>query len=553
METLRTFVRTLGPVRLAVLGGTTLALLGFFGWLITEASTPPQSLLYGGLDMADAAKVVAQLDATNVPYELGNGGTSVFVPADQVARTRIALAEQGLPSGGTVGYELFDKSNALGTTSFQQNVNLVRALEGELARTIQAIDSVKSARVHVVLPRRELFSRDKPEASASVLLQMRGRAQLTASQVAGIQQLIASAVPSLSPEHISIVDTNGTLLSENREGSDPVASTAAKADQRRRQLESQLSHTIEELVERTVGPGKVRAEVSLDMDFDRINTSEEIYDPDGQVVRSTQTVDHKSSDKDGSADAPVSVSTNLPDANTDGTSAQGRTSAESRSEETVNYEISKKVVNHVRETGVVKRLSVAVLLDGITATDADGNKTFQPRSAEQIEQLTSLVRSAVGFNAERGDTVEVVSMPFAEPEMAVPQQTGIFLGLEKSDFMQIAQYLALFVLAILVLLLVIRPIVNRAIDTMPLLVETSGGPHQGQALLPGQSTASALTGPDGQYVTGENGSEAIEEMIDIDRIDGRVKASSLKRVGTIVEKHPEESLAIIRSWLHAEQ
>ena len=353
METLRTFVRNLGPVRTAVLGGVALVLAGFFAWMIARAAEPPMALLYGELDMAEAGKITAQLDAARIPYQLGAGGTTVMVPADRVARTRMALAEQGLPSGGSVGYEIFDGANALGTTNFQQNVNLVRALEGELSRSIRSIGEVKTARVHLVLPQRELFSRDKPQASASVLLQMRGRNRLTPAQVAAIQQLVASAVPALAIDRISVVDGQGTLLSEGSGGGDPVAGAAAKADQRRRTLENHLARTIEQLVERTVGPGKVRAEVSADMDFDRIDSSEEIFDPDGQVVRSTQTVDQSGSNRQG-ASQPVSVSTNLPDTEARPATETSEISAEKRSEETVNYEISKKVVNHVREAGTVQ-------------------------------------------------------------------------------------------------------------------------------------------------------------------------------------------------------
>ncbi|MFO1112956.1 MAG: flagellar basal-body MS-ring/collar protein FliF [Rhodospirillales bacterium] len=464
METLRTFVRNLGPVRTAVLGGVALVLAGFFAWMIVRAAEPPMALLYGDLDMAEAGKITAQLDAARTPYQLAAGGTAVMVPSDRVARTRMALAEQGLPSGGSVGYEIFDGANALGTTSFQQNINLVRALEGELARSIRSIGEVKAARVHLVLPQRELFSRDKPQASASVLLQMRGRTRLSPTQVAAIQQLVASAVPSLAIDRISVVDGQGTLLSEGSSGGDPVAGAAAKSDQRRRALESHLAQTIEQLVERTVGPGKVRAEVSADMDFDRIDSSEEIFDPDGQVVRSTQTVDQTGSNRQG-ASQPVTVSTNLPDTDARPASSEaGEISAEKRSEETVNYEISKKVVNHVREAGTVRHLSVAVLIDGVWTTDAQGAQTYQPRSAEELQQLTQLVRGAVGYNAERGDKVEVVSMRFAEPEAAGVPAAGAVLGLEKEDLFRLGEYLALLVLGILVLVLVVRPVVTKAME-----------------------------------------------------------------------------------------
>jgi flagellar M-ring protein FliF len=546
MESLRVFVRTLGPVRLAVLGSVALVLAGFFVWMIARAAQPPMALLFGDLEISEAAKITAQLDAARVPYQISAGGSAVLVAADQVARTRMTLAEQGLPSGGSIGYEIFDGSNALGSTNFQQNINLVRALEGELSRTIRGIAEVKAARVHLVLPQRELFSREKPKASASVLLQMRGRNRLTPAQVAAIQQLIASAVPSLATGRISIVDNMGTLLSEANEGADPVAGAAAKADQRRRSLETHLSQTIEQLVERTVGPGKVRAEVSVEMDFDRIDSSEEIFDPEGQVVRSTQTVDHSNSNRQlGSA--AVSVATNLPDGQpASPPEPDGELNAEKRSEETVNYEISKKVINHVREAGIIKHLSVAVLVDGVTTVDDQGQKVHQPRSAEDLQQLTTLIRGAVGYNAERGDKVEVVSMRFADTELPETSSEEGFLGLEKQDLFKLAEYGALLLLAILALLLVVRPIVTKAVDT----VARSQVPPQAD-LLAATPANPALTGPGGSLTVATASDSALEEMIDISRVEGRVKASSVKRVSEIVEKHPEESLAILRSWMHS--
>lgn len=543
MESLRAFVRTLGPVRLAVLGSVTLALAGFFIWMIARAAQPPMALLYGDLEVSEAGKITAQLDAARIPYQLSGGGSAVLVAADQVARTRMTLAEQGLPSGGSIGYEIFDGSNALGSTNFQQNVNLVRALEGELSRTIRGIADVKAARVHLVLPQRELFSRDKPQASASVLLQMRGHNRLAPAQVAAIQQLVASAVPALAAGRISIVDNAGTLLSEGNDGADPVAGSVAKADQRRRNLETHLSQTIEQLVERTVGAGKVRAEVSVDMDFDRIDSSEEIFDPEGQVVRSTQTVDQSGSNRQGTP-PPVSVATNLPDAHPVPEQSERELSSDKRSEETVNYEISKKVINHVREAGIVKHLSVAVLVDGTWSNDAGGEKTYQPRGAEDLQQLTTLVRSAVGYNAERGDKVEVVSMRFADAELPAAPGAENFLGLEKQDLFKLGEYVALLLLGVLALLLVVRPIVAKAIDSVGL---APLGPKT--ELLAGTISNPALTGPAGAY----DSEAGLEEMIDINRVEGRVKASSLKRVSEIVDKHPEESLAILRSWLHTER
>lgn len=564
MQKLAGIFRTFGPLRLAIMGITVAGLIGAFAWLLASGGSPQMSLLYGDLDMTDASRIASQLDAAKIPYRLGDDGTSVFVPGEQVARLRVTLAEQGLPTGGSMGYELFDRSDALGSTNFLQNVNLVRALEGELSRTMRSIDTVKTARVHLVIPRHELFSRETKEPSASVLLHMRGSARLTQGQVAAVQHLIASAVPGLTPGRISIIDGQGTLLTA---GSDDDASTAAideKADQRRRQLEAKLTRTIEQLIERTVGPGNVRAEVFADMDFDRINTSQEVFDPDGQVVRSTQTVQEKNANTDRDGAAPTTVANNLPDANAAADSSGGTVSSENRNEETVNYEISKKVINHVRESGVLKRLSVAVLVDGKRGTDKDGTPVYEPRTPEELEQLATLVRSAVGFNSERGDKVEVVNMRFANMEEPAPDAASTLpLGLERSDLIRLAQYLILFVLAVLVMLLVIRPLIGRTLQAVP-MVAAGDGPAALLAAGGAPSSAPALTGPQGTAIVptaaggvvhvGDGDGESAdgqEEMIDVDRVDGRVKASSLKRIGTIVERHPEESLAIIRTWLYA--
>jgi len=446
-------LRNMGAMRLAIMGGVVVGLVAFFAWLATRLAAPSLELLYGDLDLTDSSRIVAHLEAEGIPYEIAGGGGQVLVPADQVLRMRMALADQGLPSGGSVGYEIFDNPDSFGTTNFLQNVNLVRALEGELARTVRAIETVHSARVHLVLPRRELFSREEQQARASVVLQMRGGNRLSQAQVRAVQHLIASSVPALAPGDVSVVDERGALLAPGFNETDTDVQISAQADERRRRFETNLTRTIEELVGQIVGVGKVRAQVSAHIDFDRINTSEEIYDPDGQVVRSTRTLEETASSTEESAD-PVSVSTNLPDASfgtmDGGTGAQ---SAETRIEETVNYEVSKKIVNRIRETGVVNRLSVAVVVDGIyTPIDDPEITEYEPRTQEEMELLATVVRSAIGFDAERGDTVEVINIKFAHPEV-VEEKLELFFGLGKNDLLRMAEILVLSIVAILVILL----------------------------------------------------------------------------------------------------
>lgn len=557
MEAILQVARSLGPMRLAAIGGVMIGLAGFFFWIISRLATPQLELLYADLDMNDSARIVSQLESDQIPYELRNSGSAIYVPADLVPRTRVTLAEQGLPSGGSMGYEIFDNSDSFGATNFIQNVNLVRALEGELARTIRSVEAVKGARVHLVLPKRELFSRDRQEPSASVLLHMRGSNRPTSSQVVAIQNLVASAVPGLNPNRISVVDSRGTLLTENFEDGNSPAAVSAKSDERREQYENRLARTVEQLLEKTVGPGKVRAEVFADMDFDRINTSEEVYDPDGQVVRSTQAIEESATNSEGGGDLPVSVATNLPDASFDGAGAGGTDSAESRIEETVNYEISKKIINHVRETGTVKRLSVAVLVDGTYGPGDEGPNSYHPRSQEELDLLATLVRSAIGFDAQRDDSVEVINMRFVELDVPEDNEFDLFLGLGKNDLFRLAQYLVLIVFAVLAFLLVVRPLMKRVVEAGPM---TAGGPATD--LLTRQPDAPALAPPAGGSATaamvpaaaGERvlSTEALEEMIDLQQVEGRVNASSVKKVGEIVDKHPDEALSIIRGWLYAE-
>jgi len=544
-------LKNLGPMRLAIMGGTIVGLLAFFIFLTSRLTSPSMSLLYSDLDPTDSGAIVKQLEAQKIPFELARGGTEIYVPGDKVLRTRVSMAEQGLPGGGSVGYEIFDESDALGSTNFVQNVNLVRALEGELARTIRSITNVKAARVHLVMPRRELFSREKQEPSASIVLRMTGSSRLAKEKVLAVQHLVAAAVPSLTPRQISIVDDKGNLLARGFD--DPEGMFEEDAESKRINYETRLARTVEELLEKSVGFGKVRVEVRADMDFDRVTTQEETYDPDGQVVRSTQTSEENAQSQDREQDLPVSVGTNLPDNSESGTGASAQ-STESRTDETVNFEISKKVTSTVKDTGVVNRLSVAVLVDGTYRVDENGERQYEARPTEEMELLATLARTAIGFNEDRGDTVEIINMRFVDAEIGEETFEEIFFGFSKEDLMRFAELLVLAIVAILVILLVVRPLISRAFEASPM---AAGMAEAEAALLAEGAEAPALAGPGmepGMIEGGPPGAdEGFDELIDIDRVEGRVKASSVKKVGEIVEKHPEEALAIIRNWMYQEQ
>ena len=538
-------MRNLGPMRLAIMGGVVLGLIGFLVFFGAKLSTPSMTTLYNELAQSDAAGIVQELESRNIPFKISQNGTQIAVPAERVMQLRLELAQQGLPSGGSVGYELFDDTDTLGSTNFMQNVNLVRALEGELARTISSISTVKKARVHLVMPRRELFSREKQEPSASVVLQMRGPARLTNEQVAAVQHLVASAVPQLTPNRISIVDNKGSLLSSGFASSDPVAGRQAKVDERRNRLEGEMARTIEELLEKTVGFARVRAEVSLNMNFDRVSTQTEEYNPDGQVVRSTNSVEETANSKDSEGEPPISVGTNLPDPNLGTGDTASRTENQNRTEETTNFEISKTVTNHIREGGEVEKLSVAVLVDEVQLLNEDGELISQKRTEEEMRLLATLVRGAIGFDEDRGDKVELIQMKFASFD-APEEKLQLFFGMGKNDILRVVELLVLSIVGILVVLLVVRPLLSRAFEALPSAQDAA------ERLLADQGRSPALTGPGGGGLPVESDEEQFDELIDIDRVEGRVKASSVKKVGDFIDKHPDETLSILRSWLYQE-
>src|SRR4051794_9121301 len=312
MRALLDGLRALGPARLAAMGAVALGLLALLAMLILRSGSADQmALLYGDLDPRDASQIVEQLNRRHVPYRIGGGGGQILVPADQVPESRMLLARDGLPSGGSIGYELFDRGDGYLFSAFQQKISETRAMEGELARTIRAIRGIRGARVHLVLPRREPFAREQQEAQASVMLTMAGAQRLDKEGVQAVLNLVAAAGPGLRPHNIAVIDARGDLLARAGE---PVSqlTQAASAEEIRHGTELRLARAVEEMLERTLGPGRARAEASVRMDFDKINETKEQFDPDGQVTRSTQSVN--STSKSTEANQAVTAANNLPNA-----------------------------------------------------------------------------------------------------------------------------------------------------------------------------------------------------------------------------------------------
>ena len=546
MQGLLEFVKSLGAPRIAAMGAVTIALVGFFAFLILRVTAPQMTPLFTDLSYEDSAAIIKDLERQDVSYQLRNDGNTIMVPRDRVARLRMSLAGEGLPKGGGIGYEIFDKSDALGTTSFVQNINNLRALEGELARTIRGIDRVVAARVHLVLPERPLFSRDKVEPSASIVVKVHGT--LEAQQVRAIRHLVASAVNGLKPQRISIVDEAGHLLADGAGDGDNVGDVSV--DERRLSFEKHLRDQVEAIVSSVVGPGRARTQVSADFDFNRVTQTSDKFDPDGRVVRSSQTREESSGTDN--RDNQVTVGNEVPGNNNQkqGPSADANANANAashdqskKSEEIVNYEISKTTKTEVIEGGRVNRISVAVLVDGTYAKNDKGDITYQPRSKEEIDQIASLVRTAIGFDQKRGDQVEVVNLRFAEtPATPITEPSGWLAALQftKDDIMRAIEMVVMGLLGFVVLLMVVRPLVRRVLAPEDrALVAFPAGDAMDAALKKAEA-ASAEPSP-------------TAKMIDIAQIQGQVHAQSVQKVGELADKNPREAVSIIRQWMNESQ
>jgi flagellar M-ring protein FliF len=537
LQGLAGFLKSLGAARLMAMVAVTAALIGFFAFVIMRVTTPQMTTLFTDLSSEDSSGIIKDLERQAIPYELRNDGAVIMVPKDKVTRLRMKLAEGGLPKGGGVGYEIFDKSDALGTTSFVQNINHLRALEGELARTIRGIDRVQAARVHLVLPERPLFSRETPEPSASIVVRVRG--SLEPQQIRAIRHLIASAVSGLKPQRVSIVDEAGQLLADGAAGDND----NAIGDERRAGFEKRMRNEVEAIVSSVVGAGRARVQLSADFDFNKITQTSDRFDPEGRVLRSTQTREESTATADNSGQ--VTVNNELPGNQNQNNAAAPRDQSK-KSEETNNYEISRTTKTEVTEAGRVNRISVAVLVDGSYTKNEKGEMVYQERSKEQLDRIGALVRSAIGFDQKRGDQVEVVNLKFAEAPAVAPiaEPAGLFgmLQFTKDDVMYVIELGVMMLLGIVVLFMVIRPLVKRILASEMIPALAIDGP----APVPSDGGAPPAAAGGQSLVPGSN---ATAQMIDVAQVQGQVHAQSVHRVGELAERNPNETASIIRQWL----
>lgn len=528
-----------GIGRLTVMLGVAAGVAAVLVAVMLRIGQAPDALLYSNLDLREASEISSALDGAGIKYESKGDGSTIFVNRDDVGAARLMLAGKGLVTSGSVGYELFDNQSVLGQTEFQQNLNEQRALQGELSRTIMSMRGITSARVQIAMPRRELFQSDGVEPTASVVVGVSGRA-LTASQVDAIRNVVASSVPNLKPEKVTLTDTANRTLAA---GSNGDGFNAASAQDAKNTTESQLQARIKDIVEGVVGVGAARVQVTADIDHSRSTTQELRYDPDGQVVRSTSTNGTESTDTTGASDGGATATNNIPGGQAPTITPAG--SKDTANTETTNYEISNTTTTTIKEAGEVKKLAVSVVVDDrrVPAADGRGPATYATRSPEQIEQIKSLVAAAVGIDEARGDKLEVLNVGFTRDvaDMGGTEAGSSLFDFTKNDIMRGVELLVLLITGLLLIFFVLRPLLKAA----------SGGGGVPALSGPGGVTAlqTSAVGGGGEMAQLAPPSE-MEQRLDMVRVEGQVKASSIKKVADFVDKHPEESTAILRGWVH---
>ncbi len=532
-----------GVGKLAVLLGVGAGVAVALVYLMMRVGQAPDALLYSNLDLREASEITTALDGAGIKYSSRGDGSTIFVSRDQVGEARMLVAGKGLVTSGSVGYEIFDDQSVLGQTEFQQNLNEKRALEGELARTIMSLRGITSARVMIALPPRQLFQASTAEPTASVVVGVTG-GQLSGAQVQAIRNVVASSVTNMKPERVTLTDTSNRTLAA---GADDAGFSAASAEEAKSSTEAQLQARIKDIVEGVVGVGAARVQVTADIDHSRSTTQQQVYDPDGQVVRSTSTNGSESQDTTGQADGGATATNNIPGGQAPNVTPIG--SRDTQNTETTNYEISNTTTTTVKEAGEVKKLAVAVAVDGKYTPPAsgDGEPTYAPVSEEDRAKIEALVKAAVGFNADRGDIVQVTAVRFNRDTAAVGgEEAGSSLfNFTKDDIMRGVELLVLLITGLLLIFFVLRPLLKTATGGgagAPQLAGAGGVPVTSLQT----SIVNGAADPGQQFLPRSE----MDDRLDIARIEGQVKASSIKKVAEFVEKHPEESTSILRSWVH---
>ena len=542
---LKQMLQELGVKKIALILGV--GVLFLFGtiFIVYRLYNPSLAPLYSNLSPENISSISSKLSLSGIKYQVSSENNTILIPADKVLVTRMNLAAEGLPASSNqhVGYELFDNSNSLGTSSIVHNINVKRSLEGELAKTIMSFDSIKSARVHIVLPKKNLFSKVKQKTKASIVIRLKHRYKLDQSQVNAISHLVSTGVSDLEPQNITIVDTNGRPLQLGTGHDKSEHYFATSREEYRKQYEEHIIGIATSMLEKIVGEGKVIVRVTADIDFDRVITNSEIYDPESSVVRSSQVTENKESTRNLMEHDNVSVENNIPNSEGHGNVHDTR-GEKHNSNETINYEISKTIRNYTKGIGSINKLSVAILVDGEYKMNPETQvREYSSRSEETLENFAKLVKSAIGFDDVRGDTIEIISQKFVidDPDtykIAEPKYAWL-----DTEFENIIKTMIIALVVFTLILFVIRPIINKAIDISKQKSE--------ELLILPDSESDDENADDPMVVIENEIKQELDDMLD-DSNKEQDEFSNLlvKQLNTFIKKDVKTSSSILREWFY---
>ena len=523
----------LGGAKIAAIVASGIVTFISLFFLINKITEVPMSMLYNNLSMEDSNIVVSRLEGMGIKYDIGGNGSDLFVPSDKVLMVRMRLAQEGVPSAGNiVGYEIFDQNDALGTSQFVHNVNLIRALEGELSRTISSLSIIQTARVHIVMPKKELFNKGAADPSASVVLRLSGGTSLKREEIDAIAHIVSTAIPNLRTNNVTIIDNNGKPLKLGGQDSEDPVTIANQNIDYQNSVEQSLKHKLESLLEKTVGMGKVKVNVAADINFEQKVTNSELYDPEFSAVRSSKVTSDQ--EKENANSGAVGVAGNLPDANVQG---GGDERSRASTNELTNFEVSKTITNKIAEVGKIKKLSIAILIDGSYVLEK-GEIKYVPRTEEELENIKTLSVSALGVDQSRGDIIEVLNMQFSEDFAIKPKPEKAFAALQE-ELNNIIRIAVISIVFLLILLLVVRPLLMRSMEVQRSVEVEEGNMNAVMSSIENEVSQAK---------------KAVAELSDQDILQlpetDKKYSLMLKQINEMVDTHPEETLAIIRNWLY---
>ena len=437
--------------KLTILAAAGITLLSI-ALAVVFINQPEYKVLYTNLSAEDAGQITARLQEKKIPYQLSSSGDMISVPSEKVSELRLELAASGLPKGGGVGFEIFDTKN-LGVTEFVQQLNYQRALQGELTRTINSLDEIQQSRVHLVIPKKSLFSEDQKKPTASVIVRLKNGRNLSDPQINGIAHLVSSSIEGMSPRDVMIVDSSGKVLSKVTEGGE-LAQLSNSQIEYKKNVEKDLTSRITSMLEKVVGEGKAVVRIAADLDFRVMEKTEEKFDSEEPAIRSVQRSQEKSGSISGGA-GESSVATTARQVAPPRPAGSNR----EKSDETINYEISRTVNKTVMPVGDVKKISIAVLVDGNYVKNDKGAEEYQPRPEKELTALEDLVKKSAGFDAKRGDQVVVSNVAFKKVDLGAEMAEKSWLD-KLMPFMPLVRYLVMLVVIGLVALFVVKPLVR---------------------------------------------------------------------------------------------